>query len=121
MQTVTVFFIGVVMVLFVCGVFQLCGRYLIVYKTTHESIKIEVFGLPVMRIPYGRIQDVRRISGLESLKPGMRTLRVGNRIVGGVVRVQKDRGAIRSVLVTPDDPDEFVATVKGRLPVPDVS
>ncbi len=115
MQTIIGLFSVVVMIVFVGGVYQLCGRYFIVYNVTQESIRIEVFGAPLIIIPYSCIEEVRRISGLESLRPRIRILRAGNRIIGRVVLVQKSRGFIRSVLLTPDDPDEFVAVVKGRL------
>ncbi len=96
--------------------FQLFARYLYNYKLTDDSIQLIALGaVPVMRIRFADISDVREVSFGQTLKSGPFTLRLGNRIIGGFVLVRKRKGLIRSVVLTPDDVPDFLRQIERRV------
>jgi hypothetical protein len=96
-----------------CGAFQLLGRHLLKYRLTDDSVQVLLFGFaPLLSIRYSDIADVRQVSFRETLRPSLSVLRLGNRIVGNILLIQKKTGIVRTILITPDDAGEYAGTIK---------
>lgn len=100
----------------VAGTFQFFGRYVINYQLNDASLTIVVFGfIKVMKIPYADIGDVREMTFKETLRPSLTTLRFGNRIFGNIILIERKAGLVRRVLITPDDPSDFISKIRARV------
>jgi hypothetical protein len=74
-----------------------------------------VFGIvPVGSIPYRDIETMQEVKFTDTLKPNLLTLRFGNRIFGNIVLIKKSRGILKTILITPDDPANFIEEVGKR-------
>jgi hypothetical protein len=91
-------------------------RLLYSYRVNSRGIEIMLFSLiPVARFTLRRVLSARCLSREGRfalwnpffLNP-FTTLRLGNRLFGPVVLVERAPGLIRTILLTPDDPDSFV-------------
>jgi hypothetical protein len=99
----------------VASAFQSVGRYIISYKLAKASILVTVFGIvPVGSIPYRDIETMQEVKFTDTLKPNLLTLRFGNRIFGNIVLIKKSRGILKTILITPDDPANFIEEVGKR-------
>jgi len=97
----------------------LCAQFLwtlvLTYTIDDARIKILLFGvMPVWSIPIDSITNVMMIPWHECppffTLQGMRTLRLGNRLVTAVVLIQR-KGALNQVLLTPNDSEHFIRTL----------
>lgn len=105
--------IAVVAFLVLVYVFLRWFRLLIIkYHLTGNAIRIDVFGLPVFRIPYQRIESCELVKASKLWRPWgllpLRALWLHTRLFvdGTVVK----SGWIRYVL-TPENPEEFIKFV----------
>jgi hypothetical protein len=99
----------------VASAFQSVGRYIISYKLAKASILVTVFGIvPVGSIPYRDIETMQEVKFTDTLKPNLLTLRFGNRIFGNIVLIKKSRGILKTILITPDHPANFIEEVGKR-------
>lgn len=95
--------------------YQAFGRYTTTYKCTEDSI--DVLSTPMVRIPYRNILEIRQAGWADSMGSffwfGARTQ---NRIFGThiLIKAVEDTKS-RSVYVTPDNPDQFIADIKQRV------
>jgi hypothetical protein len=87
------------------------------YRVSDSGIWVVVLHLlPVYRISFHNIKEIRRSAPGELGPTKVFLLRLGNRIWGEPVLIRK-RGLFRSVVITPDKPDEFIATVQSHLSI----
>lgn len=111
-EMLTYILLALLLIVLTGTAFQLFGRYLYNYRLTDDSIQLVVAGVvPVMTIRYAEIARIREASFGQALKSGLFTLRLGNRIIGGIVLIQRKKGLIRSILLTPDDVPTFLRQV----------
>jgi hypothetical protein len=97
------------------ALFQFFARYVYSYRATEDSVDVVLFGtFPVARFRYTEIEEIREIPFKQTLKPSFSSLRLGNRIAGDVVAIRKKSG-IKEILLTPDDAQGFVRSVKQHL------
>jgi hypothetical protein len=107
--------LGITLLFVVVGTFQKLGRYIYSYRLASDTVQVVLFGaIPVTSIGYSEIVDVREVTFRESLKPSL-SLRLGNRLVGNLVLIQKTSGLIRSLLLTPDDAPGFAKKLREHL------
>ena len=84
------------------------------YRIENGAIEIILFHVaPIYRIPILDIVAIRKASWSE-LGVGGRTLRLGNRVVGQCVLLEKRGGWLRRIVITPADADNFIARVKAE-------
>lgn len=101
-------------------VFLLIGQYglrlFYGYRLTANSVEIIMFHfLPIMKIPYEVILNIRRCT-LRELGPAKSGLiRFGNRLLGSYVLIERNRGLFRNVVITPDNADAFIQKVLERI------
>ena len=77
------------------------------YRLTPTEVQITLFGFAVRMFPYTDIEDVL----LGSKGAGENWARR----FSGYVTIRRKRGLFRSIVITPDDPEEFVARLKERI------
>ncbi|HVN64507.1 MAG TPA: hypothetical protein VMT58_07700 [Candidatus Binataceae bacterium] len=109
-----VFAAVVVVGVFLIGL-QLWSRYVCQYRLNERGFEVLLFGgMPIVRIGLSEIIGVRVAPPAEQYKPWV-GFPSGNRLWGDCVVITKKRGFWRSVIVTPDDPTEFVNQLKELL------
>lgn len=118
--------IFVFLLLAVMLVAQYLLRFVYNYHITEKYIEMRIVGLiPLYRIPIGSISRIDIITFKDaylSISFGgiFTTFRCGNRLWGeGVVLIEKETGFIKKLLITPDQPKQFVATIsqKSKMPI----
>jgi hypothetical protein len=86
-----------------------CGKY----RISDDSIEFMMFGkLRVWRCSFEEISEIRPISFARSFI--IPALHLMNRPFAQYVLVRKRRGVFRAVLITPDQPEEFVQIVRQK-------
>jgi hypothetical protein len=91
---------------------QMFLRYVYNYDVKGDRVRVVLFRLiPCMTI---RITDIREIEERSPLELWKLTpvLKFGNRLWGDCVLIQKKRGLIRSIVITPDNAHEFVERIR---------
>lgn len=91
--------------------YQFGMRYVLIYEFTETKVQaVLLWSLPVSSTRYELIKELRIISSLEALfQPAMRT---ENRLTGPHVLIYR---RIFPMLMTPDDPEEFVRQLRRRV------
>jgi hypothetical protein len=92
-----------------------CLRLAISYELTKEAVRVLVLrSAPIKTIPYSEITEVQAVGFWRLLSPEFFvSIRGGNRIFVQRGVVVRRRGKL-TILMTPDDPDAFVAEVRQR-------
>ena len=91
---------------------QLFLRYVYGYDIKGGHIRFLLFrSVPLFGIRISEIREIRECSGGGLWKPSL-ALRFGNRLWGDCVVIQKKSGLFRSVIITPDNPEEFIKSVQ---------
>jgi hypothetical protein len=86
-------------------------RFLYGYRVENNAVEIVLLHvLPVYRVPIDEIELIKKASWSE-LGLGGSTLRLGNRLAGQCVLIQKRDGWFRRIVITPDDADGFIRQV----------
>jgi len=94
----------------------MAASWLYDYHLGARAIEVRFLGVFKMyEIEYADIEEVRLVPAREALRPKITTLGMGNRI-GRIVEIKKRTGVVRSILVTPKDPESFVRLVSGMIP-----
>ena len=90
-------------------------RYVLTYQLGSSGLEARYFGvIRVLRVPYGDIENVRVLSFRESMSIS-KANRLGNRLGGPVVLVQRRTGQLVNVLITPDSPEMFAADLQRTI------
>lgn len=98
------------------GIFQFGARRVYGYALTPGGVDVRLFG----RVPVYRI-STRDVEGVVVWSPSLTdltaldTLRLGNRIVGTAVVITRRRGFPRRFILTPDEPNAFVAALRALV------
>ena len=105
---------GLALVIVVLGASQIAGPRCGKYRITDDSIEFVMFGhLRVWRSGFEDISDVRVVSLAKLfVTPGLYLM---NRPFGRYVLVRRRRGVFRSVVITPDRPQEFLRIVQEKI------
>jgi type IV secretory pathway VirB6-like protein len=91
---------------------QLFLRYIYDYEIKGDQVRVLLFRVvPVMTIAISNIREIKECPPIELWKPTF-VLKFGNRLWGDCVLIRKNRGLLRSVVITPDNAHEFVEHVK---------
>jgi hypothetical protein len=95
-------------------------RRLLTYRCDPDAVRVMVAGrVALFTIPYETIAEIRRLSTGEVNAPRAAVVfeaaRAGNRWSGGAVLIVRKNKFRRGVIITPDDPEEFVARVSSRV------
>jgi hypothetical protein len=69
--------------------------------------------IPVFRIPIAEVVQVTRPSPRGLWLNPWYAFRFGNRIWGETVLIKRKRGLIKSIVITPDDPERFIEQYNG--------
>jgi hypothetical protein len=92
---------------------QLVGPHLAKYRITDDFIEYTIGGLRVWKSPLDEISDIQIIPFAKLWSTP--SLRLMNRPFARYVLVTKRRGIFRAVILTPDDPQEFVKLVRQKI------
>ena len=96
--------------------FQYSARHVYNYEINESDIKIVLFGtLPIVRLPFSDIIEVREISFKEALTNNFFALRFGNRVWGSIVLIRKSTGLFKSIIITPDNYETFMNDVNQHI------
>ena len=105
---------GLVLVIVVLGASQIAGPRCGKYRITDDSIEFVMFGhLRVWRCSFENISDIRLVSFARLLVTP--ALHLMNRPFAQYVLVRTRRGVFRSVVITPDRPQEFLRIVQEKI------
>src|SRR5258706_6149515 len=110
---------------FTVGVFALLFlqyglRLIITYPITQERIEVKYFGfVSWVNIPFFEIAEIYKESGSKTLLVFPYTGWLGNNRLWAkyVVVIKTKDSTFPTAVLTPDNPDEFVQTVKMRIEV----
>jgi hypothetical protein len=103
----------VVLVVVVLGFFRIFGDYIYSCRAEEGGIHFRFFRyVSLWKIPYSEIADVRPIA-IRSLL-SLRTFPFSfiSRPGAQLVLIERNRGLFKNVLVTPTNPDRFIATIR---------
>jgi hypothetical protein len=93
---------GGLVLVFLLGQFLL--RFIYSYDIKGGAIRILLFyAIPMIRIPISQVVKVTRPSTVELWLNPFCAVGFGNRLIGNAVLVQKKRGLIKSIIITPND------------------
>ena len=105
---------GLALIVVVFGGSQLAGPYFGKYKITDSSIEFVMFGkLRVWRSSFEDITEIQLVSFARSMI--LPSLHLMNRPFGQFVLVRRRRGMFKAVLISPDQPQEFVRIVRQKI------
>ena len=97
----------------VVGTFQLFGQLVYDYRLDRESIRFILFKIiPVWRIPYSEVIEIRPVSWRSMFSLRHPLFGFVSKPLGPFIRIRRNRGILRNVLITPTRPLEFVAAVR---------
>jgi hypothetical protein len=105
---------GFALIVIVFGGSQLMGPHFGKYAITDNSIEFIMFGkFPVWRANFEDITEIQPISFARSII--VPSLHLMNRPFGQFVLIRRRSGLFKAVLITPDEPEEFVRTVRRKI------
>lgn len=103
-------------VIFCTLAFQILGRYIFNYRITNDSLQFVVFGkVPYMYIKLANIAEIREVSFKEATFEKSMAWRCGNRLWGRGILIRRRKGIIKTILITPDNVDEFISKIRERM------
>ena len=89
--------------------FQAIGKFFYNYELRDGAIEIVILGgVPIKSIPLSEIDEMTEVSLKDTLTPDFKTLRLGNRLMGRILKIKRKSGLFRYILITPDEPDKFL-------------
>ena len=114
-------FVGFIfLIIFTTLAFQLFERYVINYRIAKDSIQFVLFGkIPLIQIQLANIAEIRKVSFKEATFQrgieGILVLRCGNRLWGQIILIRRKKGIFKTILITPDNADEFISKIRERM------
>jgi hypothetical protein len=109
-----IIFAGLVSVVVVLGAGQILGPRCWKYRLTDDSIECVMFGMRVWRSSFKDVADIGPISFVR-LFTVIALSRADRPFFSRGVLVRLRRGVFRAVVITPDQPDDFVRTVREKI------
>lgn len=101
------------MTFFCACAFQVIGRFLFNYDVKDGKIRVLLFCvLPVYLIKIDETLEAEELPLIRTIKPKFSRVNLNNRFVGRVVEIRKNRGLVRCLSLTPDDPVSFLRQVR---------
>jgi hypothetical protein len=114
MNAVAYIVAGFALVVIVFGGSQLMGPYFGKYAITNDSIEFVMFGkFHVWSATFEDITEIQPISFAQSMF--VPALHLMNRPFAQYVLIRRRSGLFKKVLITPDEPEEFVRAVHQRI------
>lgn len=109
------FFLGLTLVVIILGAAQVLGPRCWKYRLTDDSIEFVMFGrFRVWRSSFKDITDIKHVPFIRLFT--ILALSLVNRpFFARCVLVRLGRGVFRAVVMTPDQPDDLVKTVRQKI------
>lgn len=101
----------IVSVLLTVGLYALLIRVLFSYRLSEQHLQVLLLGLPLVSIDY---KDISSISLARSTRIDFFRLYLITTLWGDSVVVNR-KNSMLNILITPKNPDEFIAQVKERM------
>ena len=98
------------------SVLQFAGPYLYQYRLGDQRFEVKLFGLvPILILYFSDISEARVLSGSPLFNP-FAGVSFPNRVFAArPVQIRRKKGVLRSVILTPDQPESFVAEINRRI------
>jgi hypothetical protein len=107
-------FAGLALLVVVFGGSQIAGPYCGKYRITNDAIEFVMFGtLRVWHSSFEDISDIRLVSFVRLFV--LPALHLMNKPFAQYVLVRRRRGVFRWVVITPDQPQEFVRIIRDKI------
>jgi hypothetical protein len=93
-------------------------RHIFKYSLGNSTLDIQVLGITCRRLPFSRIEDVEVIPFMSlnlfsrSFRPDLLFAPKWSGYRNRVVAIRKDQGLLRSMIISPEDPDRFAELLK---------
>ncbi len=115
-------FLGLALTVIILGAAQILGPRCWKYKLTNDSIEFVMFGrFRVWRASFEDITDIKSVHFVRLFTTFALSL-VNRPFFARCVLVRLRRGVFRAVVMTPDQPDDLVKTVRQQIGIaPDPS
>jgi hypothetical protein len=108
-------FLGLALAVIVLGASQILGPRCWKYRLTNDSIEFVMFGrFRVWRTSFEDITDIRPVSFVRLFTIFALSL-VNRPFFARCVLVRLRRGVFRAVVITPDQPEDLVETVRQKI------
>lgn len=108
-------FLGLVLAIIILGAAQILAPRCWKYRLTNDSVEFVMFGrFRVWRSSFKDITDIKRVSFVRLFITPALSL-VNRPFFAQCVLVRLHRGVFRSVVMTPDQPDDLVKTVRQKM------
>ena len=109
--------IGILLFLFWC---EYGLKYIYNYKLREDGIIVMIFGvIPIWRIKFNSIVSAREVTFMEVMPyrsmEMFSTLRFGNNLFGKMLFIQRKKGLIRSIIITPDNIEEYIVRISSKI------
>jgi hypothetical protein len=110
------FSIVIFAILFFVGLdFLFFGKVFITYQLKASELRVMLFRIiPVMVIPLELINKIERITQLRWMMSGIADI-FCSRVFAARLLLRKSTGFFKEIVITPDNPDQFIAEVKRRV------
>src|SRR5580693_4223136 len=97
---------GVIMLAVFVGIIQLAGRYILSYRLTERSIKVEFIKYKIIYIKYSDISEIRLLTFIESFSPWAGWHFFNRVFYDNAIFIKRRKfGPFRRIVITPDNPD----------------
>lgn len=107
--------IGFIILLFILlSVRQYAGKYYFKYKIRNTRVEHLLFGLiPIGSVKFDNIEDIRMYDPEKDKDPYPYDWE--NRAYGNEVIIIQKRGLSKNIILTPDNPSEFIKEIKKHI------
>lgn len=105
--------VGLFVLFYLNPIFPIYG-----YRLTETHLEVTLFRrIPVRRVAYAEIMYARRASWSEVLSADVLIAeRLGNSIFGPMIVIRRKQGMLKSLIITPADPDGFMKALRAKIP-----
>lgn len=91
------------------------GKIFLSYILSDKALVLKYFLVfPLASFDYSKIMEVRRISAIEATSHGNMSMYI-SRVFGASILLKYGPNWMDAVVITPDNPDAFIAEVKRRV------
>jgi hypothetical protein len=95
--------------------FLFFGKVFITYRLGQNDLRVNLFRvIPIMVVPLASITTIQRITQLKWATSGLADL-FCSRVFAERLMLTKSSGFFKEVVITPDNPDQFIVELKQRV------
>ncbi len=121
MANVILFLIIVLLTTVIVLLGQYTTRYIYKYKIRETCIEITLFGIPLKRIYFNNIAEIRKTRFRETLPfrnaDMFKAVTFENRLWGELVLIRQEKGFFGVILLSPDNADKFIQEVQHYISI----